>query len=213
MKQKTETNFQTFKFQNEPITFIAPSWQDLSDITDGLARELIESKMKIDLVITLAKGGWPMVRSLVDFLAISTVSSIGVKFYKGINETTEKPEIYQDLPITTDVKGKNIVLYDDVADTGRSLLFVKEYLEKLGAKNVIVVSLFHKPHSLIKPDFYGAETEDWIIFPYELRETLEVLAKRWKEGSVSEEEIVERFIGLGFKSHQVLYYLNQSLQK
>lgn len=191
-------NTSLISFPNDPIKFIVPSWQDLSQLTFEIAQNIQKDKKKFDRIITLAKGGWPMTRSLVDFLAVKEVASIGVKFYKGIGEKYDKPIIYQDLPVS--VKSEDVLLFDDVADSGGSLIFVKDYLlNKASVNSVITATQFYKPHSKIKPDYYGQETSTWIVFPYEVRETINILKTKWEKQGLGKEEIIKRFEKLGFK--------------
>lgn len=186
----------TIKFNSEEINYITPSWDKMQKLAFEMAQEMVKNGDKFDRIVTLAKGGWPMTRSLVDFLQVSKVASIGVKFYDGINEKLDKPSIYQDLPIS--VKGENILLFDDVADTGESLEFVMEYLKTKEVGKITTATLFYKPHSKIKPDYYGAETSDWIIFPYDVVEGIKILGAKWIKQGVGESEIKNRFKELGF---------------
>jgi hypoxanthine phosphoribosyltransferase len=190
----------------EGINYLLPSWDDLSGLCFDLCRKVIESGKKFDRIVTLAKGGWPLTRTLVDFLGVKEVASIGVKFYGGINTRLEKPLIYQKLPV--DIAGEKVLLFDDVADSGESLLFTRDYLSSLGVDDVATATVFYKPHSKIKPDFYGMETDTWIIFPYEVREASLQLKNSWSKNGVSSEEVLRRLSVLGFKQEWVRYFEN-----
>lgn len=198
---------QTINFPNDNASYVAPSWSQMEQLIFSIAEKIISDSLQFDRVITLSKGGWPMARPLIDYLQISDVASIGVQSYTGINEHTKRPEMYQDLLI--DISGENILLFDDVADTGESLIFVKEHLEKKGVKSITCASLFYKEHSKIVPEYYGALTADWIVFPYELRETMTVLVPKWRALNVPQQEIVRRFIAFGFNEEMVEYFLKQ----
>ena len=76
---------------------------------------------KFDRIISLAKVGWQMARMLADFLDIKEASSIGTRLYTGIGKRSGQVEIYQDLH---DIVGENVLLLDDVSDTGKTLQFV-----------------------------------------------------------------------------------------
>ena len=188
--------FQPIEFKGESISFIFPTWQELDDLIFSLSEKIKESGIGIDRLVTLAKGGWPMSRSLVDFLGIEKIASIGIKFYSGVGERLKKPFIYQNIPVS--IYREKILLFDDVADTGYSLEFAKQYLQDNGAGEIYTATLFYKPTSRIKPDFYALETSSWIIFPYEKRESVGLLKLRWKD--LGEEEIKERLLKIGFSS-------------
>jgi hypothetical protein len=183
-------------FTNDSAQYLCPSWKQMNLMAFTLSQKIRQDKIKFDRIITLAKGGWPMTRSLIDFLPINQVASIGVKFYAGINHRLETPDIYQDIPVS--IKGETVLLFDDVADTGESLKFTKQYLETRGAKAVKTATLFYKPHSQVKPDYFASQTEAWIIFPYEPFESMRLLTSRWSEAGLSMQEIQDRFHELNF---------------
>ena len=126
--------------------------------------------------------------------SINKVASLGIKFYSGINQRIQKPEIYQNFPVK--VKGEKVLLFDDVADTGQSFIFTKEHLQKNGVKSITTASLFYKPHSIFKPDYYGFSTSAWIIFPYEAIEAMTFLKKKWLKKGLSIDQIKARLIKL-----------------
>ncbi len=191
-------------FSNDPIQYLAPSWDDMDHLVFSISKRIIEDGIKFDRIVTMAKGGWPMARPLVDYIQANEVASIGIKLYKGIDSRAAESEVYQD--ISVDISGETILLFDDVADTGETLEFVKKYLEGRGVKKIYTATLFYKPHSSIKPDYYGTETIAWIIFPYELRETMDVLVDKWESEGLNEATIVDRFEALGFKRKMIEYF-------
>lgn len=196
---------QSISFPEEDIKFSSVTWQELHELTFIVAKQVIESEVEIDRVVTLAKGGWTMTRALVDFLFIQNVASIGVRFYTGINERLDKPIVYQDLPIS--IQGEKVLLFDDIADTGASLIFAKEYLESRGVESILTATTLYKPHSQLKPDFYGAETDTWVIFPYDVAEYIQRFANKWQEKGISILEIKKRLESLHFAENQIDFFL------
>ena len=198
-------------FSGDKAQYIAPSWDQLDTLTHEVAKQVLESEFNCDLVVALAKGAWPMSRSFVDFLGKNDLASLGVKFYSGINKRLKEPQVYQDLPIEVKekIKGKKVLLFDDVADTGESLRFAIDYLFECGAAEVKTATIFMKARTVVIPDFYGAETDAWIIFPFEVREMMGLLGQTWKELNISGEEIRERFSAFNFNPDMIDYFFDK----
>ena len=199
--------FKIIKFPGEKTTFIAPTWDELNQLAFAIAQKIIKEGKKFDRIVTLAKGGWPMTRSMVDFLGVTKVASIGVKFYNGIYKKLDQPQIFQDL--IESIKGENILLFDDVADSGGSLSFVKQHLIKKGVKSVTTATLLYKPWSSFKPDYYAAETKAWIVFPYEVVEDgIKLLGDKWQKQGLAKAEIRKRFLELGINSAWIQFFFS-----
>lgn len=204
----TKVSLKTTIFFDESSAFSSITWEQLHSLTFLVARQILEADLKVDRIVTLAKGGWTMTCALVDFLGVYQTASVGMRFYTGINERLEKPEIYQDIPVS--IKDENILLFDDIADTGASLIFAKKYLMDHGANSVVTATTLYKPHSTYKPDFYGAETNDWVIFPYDVAETVKNFSKNWKAKGHSPEEIKERLLQLQFSKTYITFFKNKN---
>ncbi len=191
----SEISIPSFSFPPDETTYIAPTWIEMEQLTHQVSKQIAQSNKPIDLIVTLAKGGWPMTRSLADFLQIDEIASIGVKFYSGINEKLPKPNVYQDLPV--DVARKNILLFDDVADSGGSLQFVTELLNLRGVASVTTATLFYKEHSVVRPDHFAYTTNAWIIFPFEKREMGELLTQKWRTLEINQELVNQHLQAMG----------------
>lgn len=196
--------FPVTQFDQDGTTFITPTWEELNQLAFTVAQKILADGAQFDRIVTLAKGGWPMTRSLVDFLNVREVASIGIKFYAGINKRMSRPEIYQDLPVI--VKGESVLLFDDVADSGESLEFTRQYLLEQGVTAVKCATLFYKPHSTLKPDYFADETTAWIIFPYETLESMKLLEGTWLKQGLKKATIIDRFIKLGIKDRYINHY-------
>ncbi len=199
----------TTVFPGEDISFLAPGWRALHALAFKISTQIQAGEHDFDRVITLAKGGWPMSRSVADFLEVGEVQSLGIKFYTGIDEREPKPIVYQDLPI--DISGEKVLLFDDVADTGESLDFATKYLKRRGAKSVTTATIYYKERSKVTPDYFAAQVAEWIVFPYELVETLRIVGTRWLVEGVDPAEVVERFVSMRFEKDQVEHYVNTVL--
>ncbi len=205
--------FTTASFPPDPIIYSTPTWVQLHELTFQVAQQIYQEQTKglppFDRIVTLAKGGWSMTRALVDFLQVKEVASLGVRFYKGVDQRLEQPEVYQDLPIS--VKGERVLLFDDVADTGESLIFGQDYLRSRGVSDVKTAAVFYKPHSHLKPDFFGETTSNWIIFPYEIIESMKIITTRWAgQGALPERQDLEsRFGQLGFSPAQIALFFER----
>jgi hypoxanthine phosphoribosyltransferase len=195
-------------FNHDKIAYFAPSWEEMGEHCFALAKRILASGQRFDRLVTMAKGGWTWSRSMSDLLNIEEVASIQVKLYGEFTRKQKEPALIQALPIS--VKNERILLFDDVADSGESLLFAKNYLKMSGAKETITATLFYKPWSKLKPDFFVCQTKAWVIFPHEIREAVENIGGRWRKAGISHSEIVRRFIKIGLPEEQVKYFLKIS---
>jgi len=68
--------------------------------------------------------------------------------------------------INESLKGKNILLVEDLLETGTSLNVTKEYLEQKGA-NVKTACLYTMPQTRIVSDYSLVQVSSIISFPWE----------------------------------------------
>jgi hypoxanthine phosphoribosyltransferase len=192
----------------EYLKFIAPSWDELFTDTVKLAEIVESSGFKPDVIVAIARGGWIIGRLLSDFMDQPNVTDIRVEFYKDIYVTEPKPRITQ--PIGVDIKGLKVLVADDVADTGESLTVTVEYLKSLGAEEVKIATIYVKPWSKIKPDYYVKETDAWIIFPHEVKETISKLYLKWVSEGKTMDWMLKTLIDSGVKREYAEYFLRKA---
>lgn len=181
---------------NLMVEFKYLSWDDVMDLTIKVSESIVKDNYRPNIVVGIARGGVVIAKIIEDILGIGNMTSIEVKLYKGINNRGEEAKIAQPLPVS--VRGLSVLLVDDVSDTGTTLSAAYNYLKEQGAVEVKTVTLMIKPWTKFKPDYYAGETTAWIIFPWELGETIRELGSKFDTalGDVGNNSIVARIRNL-----------------
>ncbi len=153
--------------------YVAPSWDEVYEMLVDLALRIRRSGFKPELIVGVSRGGWAPGRILSDLLENTHTANIKIEFYVGIGKTARKPVVTQ--PISEDISKKQVLVVDDVADTGESLKLALDHVLEKGAGEVKTATVYYKPHSKFKPDFFADSTSNWIIFPWERLEATKLL--------------------------------------
>jgi hypoxanthine phosphoribosyltransferase len=162
--------------------FEVPNWNQIYAMLLSQAEKILQSGFKPDIGVGITKGGWIPARVLSDLLEIPELASLGVEFYLGVAETRDDPVLTQ--RVSAVVSGKEVLLVDDVADTGKSLKLAKEHVLQQGAAEVRIATLYYKPLSVTKPDYYEKETRRWVVFPWETKETIRKIVEKYRHKNV-----------------------------
>ncbi len=187
--------------------FVAPSWDKIYEMLLNLAVRIRQSGFKADLIVGVSRGGWAPGRILSDLLENTHTANIKIEFYVGLAKTARKPVVTQ--AISEDISGKGILVVDDVSDTGESLKVAFDHVLEKGAGEVKTATIYYKPHSTFKPDFFSDTTSNWIIFPWERLEATKLLVEEAKaegRGFDSVREILKK-CGIEGKIADTLFQL------
>lgn len=119
---------------------------DIERITTDIANRLdqrLSNDKTLPVVVGILKGGAPFMCDIVRKMkTIVDLDFMDVSSYSG-TKSTGKINIKMDLSV--DVTGKEVVIIDDVIDTGLTSYFLDKYLiEKKKAKSLINVFLINK---------------------------------------------------------------------
>lgn len=147
------------KFQCEIVSLTV-----IYDLCKKLALKIQDSGYKIDLVVAIARGGFVPARLLCDFLHIHQLTSLKVEHYTG---TEKGKEALLKYPLNADITGKNILLVDDVNDTGKSIQTALEHIRSKNPASVKIAVMHEKKGSLLETDFFVEYLESWRWLIYE----------------------------------------------
>lgn len=118
------------------------------------------------------------VQELLDYFAVHTDHiAIRTSLYSGINERRNRVRVHGLGYVLDNVShDHNLLIVDDVWDSGRSIKAVIAKLREKGRRNapedIRVATVYFKP-SMNKvegqPDYFVHETDKWLVFPHELQ--------------------------------------------
>lgn len=147
------------------------SWKQLHSLTHTLTDKIAKKHPQLDLIVGIARGGLTIAHVASDFLKLP-VASFTISSYKDLKQQKMSDISYH---VGGDLKGKHILLIDDVSDTGKTFVRGIKYLTDLGAASITTASPYIKPWTKHLPDFYVKSVDEWIVFPYDIRETIEAI--------------------------------------
>jgi hypoxanthine phosphoribosyltransferase len=138
---------------------------------DALAAEIAMREPQRLLVIPILKGSFifaaDLIRAMhhaglspeVDFMILAS--------YREGTRSSGKVDVLRD--VESIIKDRDILMVDDILESGRTLAFAKDLLSARGARAVMTCVLLNKPGHLaanIIPDFTGFDCPDKFVVGY-----------------------------------------------
>lgn len=135
---------------------------------EELAKEIMRDYKDEDLVfVGVLKGAAVFMIELAKKIKNSVeFEFIQVESYRG-TESTGKIKLKQDL--IDKIEGRNIIIIEDIVDTGRTLEYLREYIKKHNPKSVKVCTLLSKPSRRIVElniDYIGFSIPDEFVIGF-----------------------------------------------
>lgn len=150
---------------SELVTKEVLTWERFGEAGRELAQAIADSGFEPEIIIAVARGGLLPAGHLSYSLGIKLSDAINVEFYTDVHETLPDPVLLEPLLDEDSIKGRRLLVVDDVADSGKTLALVLELLRDMGAECRSAV-LYAKSQSVIEPDYVWKRTDEWIVFPW-----------------------------------------------
>jgi hypoxanthine phosphoribosyltransferase len=119
----------------------------IAERIEGLARGIAAAGLEGLLVVAVLKGSFVFAADLIRALHRAGLSPevdfISLSSYRSGTHSSGRIEILRD--IETDVRGRNVLLIDDILESGRTLAFAKDLIVARGAARVLSCVLLDKP--------------------------------------------------------------------
>jgi hypoxanthine phosphoribosyltransferase len=144
------------------------TWDDLGAGARELAELVWADGYRPEIVLAIARGGLLIAGALGYALGVKNTFTMNVEFYTGIDERLEMPMLLPPVPDLVDFSETQVLIADDVADTGATLALVKDFLEGKVAETRCAV-LYEKPRSTVKCEYVWRRTDRWIDFPWSVQ--------------------------------------------
>ncbi len=147
------------------------SEEELNSIVEDIAKRINEDyKGKNLLLVGLLKGSIAFMADLMKKLEVDCkIDFICVSSYGSSTESSGRVNIIKD--VSQSVEGMDILIIEDIIDSGNTLAFILKYFEAKGANSVKICTLLSKPSRRvvqIPVDYIGREIPDEFVIGYGL---------------------------------------------
>ena len=141
-------------------------WDDIMREVDDL---VLQIGADYDAMLVITRGGMVPACLISERLDIRNILVAAVQLYTGIGTTLDAP-IFLQFPNDILLHGKRILVVDDVWDSGRTAMCVRQRIQASGGIPTLAV-LHYKPRASRvpdqQPDFFAEMTDDWLVYPWD----------------------------------------------
>ncbi|MEC7646715.1 MAG: phosphoribosyltransferase family protein [Bacteroidota bacterium] len=143
---------------------------EIATIVDTIANNINAKKIKDPLFIAVMNGAFLFAADVMRKITIpnAEISFIKLSSYSGTKTTGEVNEL---IGIGQNIKGRNVIILEDIIDTGITLEKIMGLLEKEKVANIKVATLLFKPQAYTKDidiDFIGKSIANDFVVGYGL---------------------------------------------
>ena len=149
------------------------NWDYIYGLCRDVSDEVKASEFEPDVIVALARGGWFAGRCICDFLGLDDLTSLKMEHYVGTAQKSGEPEVRYPMPEGS-VAGKDVLIIDDIADTGGSIKRAHEYVHERDPNDVRTATLQLLGTSEFEPDYVGESLEEWawVVYPWNFIEDM-----------------------------------------
>ena len=147
------------------------SAEELAEIVKKLGVQISEDYKNEDLIlVSILKGSVIFMADIMRAITVPcTIDFMAVSSYADGTESTGIVKIIKDLDIS--IEGKNLLIIEDILDSGRTLSYIKEMLLTRKPKSIKICTLFDKPERRqvdLYADYIGCKVPNEFIVGYGL---------------------------------------------
>jgi hypoxanthine phosphoribosyltransferase len=143
------------------------TWTHIEDLAIRLADRLPTT---YDVMLVITRGGMVPACIISERLNLRNILVAAVMFYTAQERTLDKP-IFLQFPADPLLNRRRVLIVDDVWDSGRTIMAVRERVLDAGGYPETAV-LHYKPtrtaYPEARPDYYVDETDAWIVYPWDV---------------------------------------------
>lgn len=156
---------------NNDISKVLVSEEELKKINQRLGAQITEDfKDKNLLVVGILKGSIYFMTDLTRYIDLPLkIDFLAVSSYGSGTKSSGAVKIEKDIDIN--LEGCDILIVEDILDSGRTLNYVCELLRSRGPKSISIATLLDKPERRVvdlTPDYVGCDVPNEFVVGYGL---------------------------------------------
>lgn len=145
------------------------TWETFGVASRDLARTISADGFRPDAILGIARGGLVLAGALAYALGVKSVFLINVEYYTGVDERLAAPVILPPQLQVRDLAAMDVLIVDDVADTGATLALVRDLCRE-AVSDARTCVLYEKPQSVVRCEYVWRPTDLWIEFPWSMHD-------------------------------------------
>jgi hypoxanthine phosphoribosyltransferase len=134
-----------------------------------------ETGEQFDSIVVVPRGSYYPVNIVARELGFESVDLLHACVSSYVPVSTQRTEFtLGQMPTDEEIEGKNLLIIEEVCDTGHTLKYLTDLFKQQGAELIRTGALHYKPDQSqtgFKPDWYAAETDKWIVYPWEVHDS------------------------------------------
>ncbi len=143
---------------------------EINDIVSEIANKINDSEIKDPLFIAVLNGSFLFASDIMRKINLphAEISFIKLASYSGTESLGEVQEL---IGVNSDLSGRNIVILEDIIDTGNTLEKIISLLNSQHVNDIRIATLLFKPDAYkkdIRIDYIGKSIENKFVVGYGL---------------------------------------------
>ena len=160
---------------NDEAAELVVSWEQYNRLIERLAVMIHEHGCRFEQVVALSRGGLRVGDVISRLFDRPLVVMAASSYSQGGDRQQGDLRMGQGLAHTCDSLGPNLLLVDDLADSGKTLAASSDWLmTRIRPVSLTTAVLWRKQHCRLHPDIWVVElpSNPWILQPFEIYERL-----------------------------------------
>ena len=140
------------------------TWPDLEELAKELAEQVGREH---DVLLAITRGGLVPAGMLAYLLGMRDILVAAVAFYDDHGQPGDQPAFFQ-FPADPLLRGKRVLIVDEVWDTGTTIEAVVERVRLAGGSPTTAVLHYKPGRSKVQsvPDHHVVSTDAWVVYPF-----------------------------------------------
>ncbi len=145
-------------------------WNEIRILSKNILSQIKTENLEIDTLVTIFRGG--SVLSLILSANIENLKTACIHVTRSLSNDANAEfgsSIYKGITNFSEIEGKNILLTEDIIDSGLTIDNVIQELKKYNPKNIYIATFYNFNKGKYKNVISGERMSDycWIVFPWE----------------------------------------------
>lgn len=142
------------------------TWDEVEEWSKTLSDKIRNSGWQPDIIVAISRGGYVPARLVCDRLVVGELVSLQVTHWPSAAQMAKEAGVKY--PLNYDMAHKKVLIVDDIADTGESIIIAKDHLWTSCRPDEVRVATLQwlSESSKVRPDFYTEEVKGWVWYQY-----------------------------------------------